>query len=114
MLRFNQPPIRVQSMQFTSHMQKFYCNAQFFYIVLKTRRRYIYPRKILCNAQKAKGAYRSTPMSNVILINLMSAALMAAIFFVLPKKMTPAVRILSAFSAGFLVVTLVQSGATLS
>lgn len=53
-------------------------------------------------------------MSDVILINLMSAGLMAAIFLVLPKKMTPTVRILSAFSAGFLILTLVQSGASLS
>lgn len=53
-------------------------------------------------------------MSEVILINLMSAALMVAVFLALPKKMTPTVRILSAFSACFLILTIVQSGASLS
>ena len=53
-------------------------------------------------------------MLNVLALNALSACLMAAIFLVLPQKLTPNIRILSAFFACFLLLGIAQVGSNAS
>ena len=53
-------------------------------------------------------------MINIVAINALSACLMAAIFLVLPRKLAPSIRILSAFCACFLLLGVAQVGANSS
>jgi mannose/fructose/N-acetylgalactosamine-specific phosphotransferase system component IID len=65
----------------------------------------------LCNATIT---FQVVTMIDTVMINVLAAALMAAVFFLLPRKYTPAVRILSAFAVSFVVLTIIQSAGAAS
>ena len=63
---------------------------------------------------RRKNNFQVASMTETILINILAAALMAAVFFLLPKKYTPAARILGAFSVSFVIMTIIQSAGAAS